>query len=165
MKYKIWPGTVQTIWQSDYLERRSGPWLEPCPRSRAVRDTSLLITAEIRRSKLTHRSLECRGPSSAAPPGQSRDDDELFPYQSDLSSSWPNWAGVRRRPSNCPWADQGVFEGCGVKILPSNGHKSPSIDVQCVDVLGNISLFGNSAYLPLILLVSTKKRWTLMAYT
>lgn len=37
MKYKIWPGTVQTIWQSDYLERRSGPWLEPCPRSRAVR--------------------------------------------------------------------------------------------------------------------------------
>lgn len=55
VKYKIWPGTVQTIWQSDYLERRSGPWLEPCPRSRAVRDTSLLITAEIRRSKLTHR--------------------------------------------------------------------------------------------------------------
>lgn len=105
------------------------------------------------------------GPPSATPPGKSRDDGELFPYQPDLSSSWPNWAGVRRRPSNCPWADQVVFEGCGVKILPSNGHKFLPIDVQRVDVLWNMSLFGNSTYLPLILLVSTRKRWTLMTYT
>lgn len=34
-----------------------------------------------------------------------------------------------------PGLTKAFFEGCGVKILPSNGHKSPSIDVQRVDIL------------------------------
>lgn len=148
----------------------SGPWLEPCPRSLAARDTSLLITVKIRRSKLTHRCTKVYLGMSGA---------------TECSSTWQK-PGRCRAISISIWfvfimTKLGRCQTTAIKLSLGWPRRFLKVVVwkYCRVMAINLPqsmcnvwtfyktyrLFGNSAYLPLILLVSTGKRWTLMTYT